>query len=60
MSPQTIPLKGRKICGDPAEFWRQSYSRLSCGIGDTQLGFRAVAIFSKRYAPMFGHRAASL
>src|SRR5262249_49918772 len=23
MSPQIIPLKGRKICGDPAEFWRQ-------------------------------------
>src|SRR6266508_3410947 len=23
MSPQIIPLKGRKICGDPAEFWLQ-------------------------------------
>src|SRR5205807_2159073 len=22
-STQNIPLKGRKICGDPAEFWRQ-------------------------------------
>jgi hypothetical protein len=29
----------------------RDYSRLSCGIGDTQLGFRAGGIFSKRYAP---------
>jgi hypothetical protein len=29
---------------------------LSCGIGDTQLGFRAVAIFSKGSAPTFGRR----
>jgi hypothetical protein len=29
----------------------RDYSRLSCGIGDTQLGFRAGGIFSKRCAP---------
>jgi hypothetical protein len=42
MSPQIIPLKGRKICGDRAEFWRQrlfafelrrwgNAARASCG-----------------------------
>jgi hypothetical protein len=38
----------------------RDYSRLSCAAGEMPLGPRAVGIFSKRYAPTFGHRAASL
>jgi len=35
------PFEGRADSRNPAEFWPQNYSRLSCGIEETQLGPRA-------------------
>ena len=43
MSPQIIPLKGRKICGNSAEFWRQRLFAFELRRGDTQLGPRLSA-----------------
>jgi hypothetical protein len=51
MSPQTIPLKGRKICGAPAEFWPQRLFAFEMRAGEMPLGPSAAGIFSKRYAP---------
>src|SRR5919197_125616 len=54
MSSQNIPLKARTDSPDPAEFWPQGLFAFELRAGDTQLGPRAAAIFSKRYAPTLG------
>jgi hypothetical protein len=46
MSPQTIPLKGRKICGAPAEFWPQRLFAFEMRAGEMPLGPSAAGIFS--------------
>jgi hypothetical protein len=51
MSAQIIPLKGRKICGAPAEFWPQRLFAFEMRAGEMPLGPSAAGIFSKRYAP---------
>jgi hypothetical protein len=66
MSPQIIPLKGRKICGDPAEFWRQRLFAFELRRWEAQLepsasisaeGARAVRVRLQGLNCHSGHRA---
>jgi hypothetical protein len=59
MSPQIIPLKGRKICGDPAEFWLWRLFASDCGVGDTQLGTGFCQDLQQTFCTDVGHHAAS-